>query len=202
MHQCLKCGRIITDVAQIQEGCECGSQVFVFIKSESHVKKRETKSTMSLMDFEKGKDESEKGKDGATQAAHAETAHESHAEPRVQSSPQIQSTVPHAESLISSPLAKDDEKKPIRPDSVASSAQGDFEEEKWDEIWLAKGGAISAPDAFDLENIRQVKKGVYEVDVTALAEEDPLVIKDELGVYYVRLPFAEIKYSGAGAKKS
>lgn len=187
MHQCLKCGRIITDVAQIEEGCECGSQVFVFIKSDLHAKQKQPKSTLSLMDFEKN------------ESAEKPPALPSQKESQAPTAQQI--PVSPSESLLSSPVAQVGEKMQIRPDSVASSAKEDFADEKWDEIWLAKGGSISAASDFDLENIRQVKKGVYEVDVTALADQDPLVVKDERGIYYVRLPFTEVKLPSGNGKK-
>ncbi len=40
---------------------------------------------------------------------------------------------------------------------------------------------------FDVENIRIVQKGVYHIDIKSLLE-NPLVLKDEKGVYYIKLP--------------
>jgi len=39
----------------------------------------------------------------------------------------------------------------------------------------------------DLENIRMLERGIFEIDLKSLAR-DPLVVMDENGVYYVRLP--------------
>jgi predicted nucleic acid-binding Zn-ribbon protein len=40
----------------------------------------------------------------------------------------------------------------------------------------------------DVENIKIITEGVFMVDVNALSK-NPVVLKDEEGVYYVRLPF-------------
>lgn len=79
-------------------------------------------------------------------------------------------------------------------------------------MWLAKGGTIrpmgapapvaadSPPDPtpLDVENVRQVASGIYEVDVKGL-REGPIVVRDADGVYYVRLPFAQL--AGAPSEK-
>jgi len=64
-------------------------------------------------------------------------------------------------------------------------------------VWLAKGGTIdvvSAPDGaaekLDIENVRQLSRGVFEVNLSGL-DEGPLVVRDQEGVYYVRLPFEQ-----------
>jgi predicted nucleic acid-binding Zn-ribbon protein len=44
----------------------------------------------------------------------------------------------------------------------------------------------------DVENIKIVTEGVFAVDVNALSK-NPVVLKDEEGVYYVRLPFEQKK---------
>lgn len=42
----------------------------------------------------------------------------------------------------------------------------------------------------DVENIKIVSEGVFAVDVNALSK-NPVVLKDEEGIYYVRLPFEQ-----------
>ncbi len=42
----------------------------------------------------------------------------------------------------------------------------------------------------DVENIKIVTEGVFAVDVNALSK-NPVVLKDEEGIYYVKLPFEQ-----------
>jgi predicted nucleic acid-binding Zn-ribbon protein len=44
--------------------------------------------------------------------------------------------------------------------------------------------------ALDLENIRMLERGVFEIDLKSLSR-DPVVVMDENGVYYVRLPIVK-----------
>lgn len=58
--------------------------------------------------------------------------------------------------------------------------------------------------AEDVENIKIVTEGVFVVDVNALSK-NPVVLRDEEGVYYVRIPFEKTKWDGkkgeSGAKE-
>ncbi len=56
-------------------------------------------------------------------------------------------------------------------------------------------GARTTFSAEDVENIKIVSEGVFVVDVNALSK-NPVVLKDEEGVYYVRIPFEETKWDG------
>lgn len=53
----------------------------------------------------------------------------------------------------------------------------------------------------DVENIKIVSEGVFFVDVNALSK-NPVVLKDEEGVYYVRLPLSKQEFDedGKGGK--
>ncbi len=87
------------------------------------------------------------------------------------------------------------------PSAVASSIISDEDDPPepgadYKEVWLAKGGRIdvvgtdSKEDESGIENVRQLSRGVFEVDLSAL-ERGPLVVRDQEGVYYVRLPFEQ-----------
>ncbi len=41
--------------------------------------------------------------------------------------------------------------------------------------------------SLDVENVKIIKKGIFEIDVGSLAK-NPVVVKDSEGVYYLRLP--------------
>jgi len=45
----------------------------------------------------------------------------------------------------------------------------------------------------DVENIKIVTEGVFCVDINALSK-NPVVLKDEEGVYYVKIPFGQDKW--------
>lgn len=141
MHKCLKCNRIISDVAEIQNGCACGSKVFVFIKDMNP-------GQLDIIDFKKEK---------------CGEAKKEHPKPNGESHPPSGAKLP--------------------PPFV--SEEGDGHEE----VWLAKGGSVK-PVGADVENIRQVATGVFELDVGSLSS-GPLVVRDENGIYYVRLPFSQ-----------
>jgi predicted nucleic acid-binding Zn-ribbon protein len=51
----------------------------------------------------------------------------------------------------------------------------------------------------DVENIKIVSEGVFFVDVNALSK-NPVVLKDEEGVYYVRLPLSQSVLDEGGGK--
>lgn len=54
----------------------------------------------------------------------------------------------------------------------------------------------------DVENIKIVTEGVFAVDLNALSK-NPVVLKDEEGIYYVRLPFDQNgKKETTGRKES
>ena len=80
----------------------------------------------------------------------------------------------------------------------------------YSEVWLTKGGRIEPlengavpitsahdvsiglpPSTPEVANVRQLRLGVYEIDVGRLQGE-PLVVQDSQGIYYVRLPFAPL----------
>ncbi|MFH1780174.1 MAG: Zn-ribbon containing protein [Candidatus Micrarchaeota archaeon] len=43
-------------------------------------------------------------------------------------------------------------------------------------------------DYDSVENLRILEKGSYEIDVSALMKGEPLIVKNEFGVYYIKLP--------------
>ena len=46
-----------------------------------------------------------------------------------------------------------------------------------------------SPLSIEIENVRMLEKGVFELDLPSLViGKDPVVVKDSYGVYYVKLP--------------
>jgi predicted nucleic acid-binding Zn-ribbon protein len=95
--------------------------------------------------------------------------------------------------------------KPTVASSVVNEEEDDGPGHEYNEVWLSKGAQIStvgSKEGFEIENIRQVKRGIFEVDLLGI-DEGPLVIKDEEGIYYVRLPFAQPElWDLEGSKKN
>ncbi len=44
-----------------------------------------------------------------------------------------------------------------------------------------------APVSLEVENVRVLQNGIFEIDISSLAK-NPVVVKDSEGVYYLRLP--------------
>jgi len=53
----------------------------------------------------------------------------------------------------------------------------------------------------DVENIKIVSEGVFAVDVNALSK-NPVVLKDEEGVYYVKIPFNPDRWDETAGKNN
>jgi predicted nucleic acid-binding Zn-ribbon protein len=73
------------------------------------------------------------------------------------------------------------------------------------------GAETKAPDSYharmsfsqeDVENVKVLTDGVFVLDVKGLSR-DPMVLKDEDGIYYVKIPFEQKapKPNGKGGKK-
>ena len=62
------------------------------------------------------------------------------------------------------------------------------EDVRWIEEELA--GIVKktqAPVSLDVENVRILQNGIFEIDISSLSK-NPVVVKDSEGVYYLRLP--------------
>ena len=244
MHRCLKCGRSVASVNEIQEGCPCGSKVFVFHRLPIQGEEMAPLSTPHITLIPAIGDDAVRAKSGGSGSpaaspppsspvpaifssggASANPAPKSSGpSPSQLSSPSSQLSSPPspASSPISSPPSQASSPSKIQnlaavnPPAVASSIISSDAEEGADtdapysEVWLTKGGRIeplesgavpitSAQDISmtlppappDVANVRQLKRGVYEIDVGRLQGE-PLVVQDSEGIYYVRLPFAPL----------
>jgi predicted nucleic acid-binding Zn-ribbon protein len=65
--------------------------------------------------------------------------------------------------------------------------------------------AVEKPVSIDYdaaENLRVLEEGAYELNVSSLMRGDPLVVKSEKGVYYIRLPeFSKRRAAAAAAAR-
>ncbi|MCX8163408.1 MAG: Zn-ribbon domain-containing protein [Candidatus Micrarchaeota archaeon] len=145
MHICLKCKRVIYDIKEIENGCSCGSKIFIY-KNSNNISSQSDKSFLNPAEdfYNSSKDSS---------------------------------------------LAKVEQK--LNAD-LKESKENEAEEKNFESILLARDSQLVIFDKDEVENIRQIQKGVFEVNLFSL-QNGPVVVKDEDEVYYVRLPF-ENKY--------
>lgn len=108
---------------------------------------------------------------------------------------------------IASPVGAGDIVLPLEAKGAAGEASA--QTEKKDEQLKNSKEDGKAPEsnfarmAFtheDVENIKVVTQGVFSIDLNALSK-NPVVLKDEEGVYYVRIPFEYREKDGNGKKK-
>lgn len=53
--------------------------------------------------------------------------------------------------------------------------------------FLARDKPVSV-DVDSVENLRIIERGSYELDLASLMKGDPLVVKSDHGVYYIKIP--------------
>ena len=156
MHKCVRCGRAAASLQEINDGCQCGSKVFVFDKEV----------VCSIAGENVSSSEGNGGQEELRRCGSAE--------------------------VEASRIGGKDAAGGAPPPGGAA-------------------GTGKAPDSYfarmaftdeDVENIKVVTQGVFSIDLNALSR-DPVVLKDEEGVYYVRIPFeqGEDKPNGKGKKK-
>ncbi|MEM2137976.1 MAG: Zn-ribbon containing protein [Candidatus Anstonellaceae archaeon] len=169
MHKCVRCDRAATTIQEINDGCPCGSKVFVFIRDDSMASPLESepadeKPNPVSADYlaPKSIPDANGEKDAAEGNATSEPSSETSAQPP--SGAAAQQPEPH------SPAAE--------PNGNGKAPSSYF--------------ARMTFTTEDVENIKIVTEGVFAVDVNALSR-NPVVLKDQEGVYYVRLPFEQKK---------
>jgi len=159
----VRCGRKAASLEEINNGCPCGSKVFVFNKDSA-------------------------GGDAPKSPAQAQEC-----------------------PAVELPLAPQARHEPAAPSTQGAGARestgGNAREGAGAPAGAGGGGAKEgdagsggkAPESYfarttfsteDVENIKIVSEGVFCVDVNALSK-NPVVLKDEDGVYYVRLPLSQ-----------
>jgi len=166
MHKCVRCGRAAASLQEINDGCPCGSKVFVF----------------------------DKGALSANSIAGEETG-----EKGIVSLPGTKD--------VASPSGAGGVASPIEAKGGAGDASVQMER-KEESVKNSKEDGKAPESNFarmaftheDVENIKVVTQGVFSIDLNALSK-NPVVLKDEEGVYYVRIPFEYREREGNGKKK-
>ncbi len=107
------------------------------------------------------------------------------------------STLPSLSPSSSAPLPSEQTESespstsiPPAPTPVPAASNSPSSDYGWleDELaFLSKDKPVSI-DVDSVENLRILEKGAYEIDLPSLFKGEPLVIKSDQHVYYVKLP--------------
>jgi len=181
MHKCAKCGRAASSLEEIDAGCPCGSKIFKF----------DRQSAVQAAANEGGDADPMLSAEGNARPQSAAGNAELPAAPG--------GTVPLPSEAGSSarPISALDGKAqrfpPLAMEDDGGNGHADGKE--------APAGAESgpAPESYharvaftgdDVENIKVLTQGVFLLDVNAISK-NPVVLKDEDDIYYVKLPLEQ-----------
>ena len=168
MHKCSKCGRAASSLEEIDAGCPCGSKVFIF--------DRQIAQAVTAP----GVPEGNGGTDGAGRinalGGRADAGGNGAAGNGGNGTPAADIGAPSTFAV---------------PETAKDKAQeipGAPQEGKVPESYFAR---TSFTDD-DIENIKVLTQGVFILDVNAISK-NPVVLKDEDEIYYVKLPLVQKK---------
>lgn len=140
MHRCMRCGKALEKIGEIERGCPCGSKVFLYTR----------------------KKEESGGENHLPEQAFGQQAVESSADVLTQRDMDV----------LEASLPKQ-----------ALESMGKIEKQISVQM---EENRLKNPVMLELENIQMLEKGVFNIDLKSLLN-DPVVLKDTNGVYYIRL---------------
>ena len=162
MHRCVKCNRIIESLDDYKDGCPCGSKIFVYLNQPG--------GNGGGEELKVPKKEARVEKEEAKPVAE---------------------TAPNSEAVQAGEKQAEEKKNENGAEFPAEPEEGWKFEESLPEPEIAplprEENADKRTVILELENIRLVETGIYEIDVNSLSN-NPVVVKDKDGVYYVKLP--------------
>ncbi len=158
-HKCVRCSSVFPNNSpELMRGCTCGSRVFLFMRDES----TPANPSSSVMP----------------------------SNPPLPSAPSSAASSPFSQPTKTEPLPS----APFLPPASASvpvaaspSSSSDYGWLEDELAFLSKDKPVSI-DVDSVENLRILEKGAYEIDLPSLFKGEPLVIKSDQHVYYVKLP--------------
>lgn len=153
MHKCVRCSRVAASLQEINDGCPCGSKVFVFNKDSAGI----------AGELQNGADAA-----GALLAGGRQEGEK---------------------TVVLGEL-----KPGASPEAGAPESAGG----KMPESYHARATFTSE----DVENIKVLTEGVFVLSLQSL-NKDPVVLKDEDGIYYVKIPMRDghfERHKGNGRK--
>ena len=168
MHKCSKCGRAASSLEEIDAGCPCGSKVFIF----------DRQIAQAVVSAAEGNGGAAGGNGGFAGA------------PGNGGSPVVAANA--AAGGNGTPAATGIGTVPAF--AVPETSKGNAQETSG-----AQAGKV--PESYfarisftneDIENIKVLTQGVFLLDVNAISK-NPVVLKDEDEIYYVKLPLVQKK---------
>ncbi len=174
MHKCSKCGRAASSLEEIDAGCPCGSKVFIFDRQIAQAVAAEVEGAA--------------GGNGAAGAMAPGAAGGNGGLPDAAGAPGNGGNGTPAADIIGMPstFAVPETSK----DKAQEMAEG--QEGKVPSSYYARMSFASE----DVENIKVLTQGVFLLDVNAISK-NPVVLKDEDEIYYVKLPLVQKKEKAA-----
>ncbi len=175
-HKCVRCGKLYANSSrELMQGCACGARVFIFLRDEQVTLKELSESGLELDGTRIVEPQTEIRKTGQALPAvpaEAPAAEEKNEDELVEKKFGEKLGVGGTELVLV-------EKEPVDVSKLAW-----LEEEL---AFLTKEKPVSI-DFDAVENLRVVEQGSYEFNLPSLMRGDPLVVRSDSGVYYIKLP--------------
>jgi len=171
MHKCSKCGRAASSLEEIDAGCPCGSKVFVFDRQIAHAV-----TASGVADGNAGAINGAAGGNGGLAGAGGNGSG-AVAAGNGSNAPLIAAGIGAPSAFAVPETAKD------RAQETPEGQEG-----KVPESYFARTSFTND----DIENIKVLTQGVFLLDVNAISK-NPVVLKDEDEIYYVKLPLVQKK---------
>ncbi|MBI5225609.1 hypothetical protein HY994_00020 [Candidatus Micrarchaeota archaeon] len=183
-HKCVRCSTVYPNNSpELMRGCSCGSRVFLFLRDPNAQAPVFKPSTSAVKDTVASFFPASSNPPALSGSSSA---------PALPSSAQTPAPSKTAEETSSDSIDSSDSDLrpsgtsrplPATPDPLVSD-YGWLEDEL---AFLSKDKPVSV-DVDAVENLRILEKGAYEIDLPSLFKGEPLVIKSDQHVYYVKLP--------------
>ncbi|MFA6327835.1 MAG: Zn-ribbon containing protein [Candidatus Micrarchaeia archaeon] len=181
MHKCSKCGRAATSLEEIEAGCPCGSKVFIFDRQIAQAVAAEAEGTGRM-------DGAPAGNNGGAAAIGMEVnGSGAIAGNGISMAPATESTAAPAA------FAVPETAKGKAPDAPGAP---EGQEGKVPDSYFARTSFTND----DIENIKVLTQGVFILDVNAISK-NPVVLKDEDEIYYVKLPLVQKRAPAPGKEE-
>ncbi len=179
-HKCVRCGKMYGSGAEeLLKGCSCSSRIFLFVRPEQVTLKEQ----MEILKRE-GEELVSENKAQLEEIAEITPITIEKASP-------VEIDLGEMSKPIGLPPTETKGVEKERAEIVREAA----------EILEGKSASLQTPTEKPVENITILGKGQYELDINSLMQGNPLVIKSEHGVFYIRIPAPVKKQEMKRAKK-
>lgn len=202
MHKCVRCGRIAVSLEEIDAGCPCGSKVFIFGKESAPVQNEQKGAAAKTIP---NIAEQPKEAEAAAEPVAPDAIKAKGAQPAPGASDEIGVQAGNAARANHAPAqAAGNDSEPPEGNSAsgggtapASGSAPRLMQAERTVVMESVEPEGKVPSSYyarasftteDVENIKVLTEGVFLIDVKSLSR-DPMVLKDQEGVYYVKIPY-------------